>query len=145
MDFDFIPSHNDLGSNLDDSSPSGDSNKIYDPGICIEVESTRFLATLSPVIDTLIPFSSENDDKVFNHGVLASKENLLLLYPRAFKASPSFFHHQNPYVDSLRHTLNLGVRIPTSFPLDKLKMSLLMKPFPAQIFVHDQSELNPQI
>ncbi|GJT60860.1 hypothetical protein Tco_1004393 [Tanacetum coccineum] len=48
MDFDFIPSHNDLGSNLDDSSPSGDSNKIYDPGICIEVESTRFLATLSP-------------------------------------------------------------------------------------------------
>ncbi|GJU19896.1 hypothetical protein Tco_1153238 [Tanacetum coccineum] len=33
MDFDFIPSHNDLGSNLDVSSPSGDRNKIYDPGI----------------------------------------------------------------------------------------------------------------
>ncbi|GKD89390.1 hypothetical protein Tco_1364897, partial [Tanacetum coccineum] len=33
MDFDFIPSHNDLRSNLDDSSPSGDRNKIYDPGI----------------------------------------------------------------------------------------------------------------
>ncbi|GKB87244.1 hypothetical protein Tco_0959516, partial [Tanacetum coccineum] len=48
MDFDFIPSHNDLGSDLDVSSPSGDRNKIYDPGICIEVESTRFLATLSP-------------------------------------------------------------------------------------------------
>ncbi|GJY61141.1 hypothetical protein Tco_0461798 [Tanacetum coccineum] len=45
MDFDFIPSHNDLGSDLDVSSPSGDRNKIYDPGICIEVESTRFLAT----------------------------------------------------------------------------------------------------
>ncbi|GJS85510.1 hypothetical protein Tco_0752051, partial [Tanacetum coccineum] len=44
MDFDFIPSHNDLGSDLDDSSPSGDSNKIYDPV------------------------------KVFNHGVLAYKE-----------------------------------------------------------------------
>ncbi|GKG25474.1 hypothetical protein Tco_0398620, partial [Tanacetum coccineum] len=38
IDFDFIPS-NDLGSNLDDSSPSGDRNKTYDPGICIEVES----------------------------------------------------------------------------------------------------------
>ncbi|GKB25355.1 hypothetical protein Tco_0864756 [Tanacetum coccineum] len=45
MDFDFIPSHNDLGSDLDVSSPSGDRNKIYDLGICIEVESTRFLAT----------------------------------------------------------------------------------------------------
>ncbi|GJY40422.1 hypothetical protein Tco_0427692 [Tanacetum coccineum] len=74
MDFDFIPSHNDLGSDLDVSSPSGDRNKIYDPGICIEVESTRFLATLYPVIDTLLPFSSKNEDKVFNHGVLASKE-----------------------------------------------------------------------
>ncbi|GJX27260.1 hypothetical protein Tco_0233556 [Tanacetum coccineum] len=45
MDFDFIPSHNDIGSDLDVSSPSGDRNKIYDPGICIEVESTIFLAS----------------------------------------------------------------------------------------------------
>ncbi|GJS82489.1 hypothetical protein Tco_0749030 [Tanacetum coccineum] len=75
LDFDFIPS-NDLGSDLNNSSPFGDSNKIYDPGICIEVESTRNLATLPPVIDTLLTFSSENEDKVFNHGVLASKENI---------------------------------------------------------------------
>ncbi|GJT36601.1 hypothetical protein Tco_0927020 [Tanacetum coccineum] len=54
--------------------PSPYRNKIYDPGICIEVESTRFLSTLSPVIDTLLPFSSKNEDKVFNHGVLAYKE-----------------------------------------------------------------------
>ncbi|GJU03233.1 hypothetical protein Tco_1113571 [Tanacetum coccineum] len=54
MDFDFIPSHNDLGSGLDISSPSGDRNKIYYPGICIEVESMRFLATHSLVIDTLL-------------------------------------------------------------------------------------------
>ncbi|GJY04895.1 hypothetical protein Tco_0370835 [Tanacetum coccineum] len=74
MDFDFIPSHNDLGSDLDVSSPSGDRNKIYDPGICIEIESMRFLATLSPVIDTLLLFSSKNEDKVLNHGILASKE-----------------------------------------------------------------------
>ncbi|GJV41709.1 hypothetical protein Tco_1420149 [Tanacetum coccineum] len=59
MDFDFIPSNNDVRSDLDDSSPSGDRNKIYDPGICIKVESTRFLSTLSPVIDTLLSFSSE--------------------------------------------------------------------------------------
>ncbi|GJR41536.1 hypothetical protein Tco_1309639 [Tanacetum coccineum] len=96
MDFDFIPSHNDLGSDLDVSSPSGDRNKIYDPGICIEVESTRFLATLSPVIDTLLPFSSENEDKVFNHGVLASKEKSLPSSShRGFKAS-KLFHYKSP-------------------------------------------------
>ncbi|GJQ98412.1 hypothetical protein Tco_0009551 [Tanacetum coccineum] len=96
MDFDFIPSHNDLGSDLDVSSPSGDRNKIYDPGICIEVESTRFLATFSPVIDTLLPFSSENEDKVFNHGVLASKEKSPPSSShRGFKAS-KLFHHKSP-------------------------------------------------
>ncbi|GKA51237.1 hypothetical protein Tco_0744433 [Tanacetum coccineum] len=73
MDFNFIPS-NDLGSDLDDSSPFEDRNKIYDPGICIEVESTRILANLSPVINTLLPFSSKNEDKVLNHGVIAYKE-----------------------------------------------------------------------
>ncbi|GJZ53295.1 hypothetical protein Tco_0608180 [Tanacetum coccineum] len=74
LDFEFIPSHYDLGFDLDKSSPFGVRNKIYDSGICIKVESTRFLAHLSPVIDTLLPFSSENEDKVFNHGVLAYKE-----------------------------------------------------------------------
>ncbi|GKE79207.1 hypothetical protein Tco_1545327, partial [Tanacetum coccineum] len=96
MDFDFIPSHNNLGSDLDVSSPSGDRNKIYDPGICIEVESTRSLATLSPVIDTLLPFSSENEDKVFNHGVLASKEKSPPSSShRGFKAS-KLFHQKSP-------------------------------------------------
>ncbi|GJU77392.1 hypothetical protein Tco_1274462 [Tanacetum coccineum] len=96
MDFDFMPSHNDLRSNLDVSSPSGERNKIYDPGICIEVESTRFLATFSPVIDTLLPFSSENKGKVFNHGVLASKDKSPpSLSHCGFKAS-KLFHHKSP-------------------------------------------------
>ncbi|GKB58028.1 hypothetical protein Tco_0914214 [Tanacetum coccineum] len=96
MDFDFIPSHNDLRSDLDVSSPSRDRNKIYDPGICIEVKSTRFLATHSPVIDTLLPFSSENKDKVFNHGVLASKEKSPPSSShRGFKAS-KLFHQKSP-------------------------------------------------
>ncbi|GJV31013.1 hypothetical protein Tco_1391413 [Tanacetum coccineum] len=95
MDLDFIPSHNDLRSDLDVSSPFGDRNKIYDPGICIEVESTRFLATHSPVIDTLLPFSSENEDKALNHGVLASKEKSPpSLSHRGFKAS-KLFHHKS--------------------------------------------------
>ncbi|GJZ72400.1 hypothetical protein Tco_0636251 [Tanacetum coccineum] len=96
MDFDFIPSHNDLGSDLDVSSPSGDRNKIYDPGICIEVESMRFLATHSPVIDTLLPFLSENKDKVFNHGVLTSKKKSPPSSSHwGFKAS-KLFHQKSP-------------------------------------------------
>ncbi|GJX58866.1 hypothetical protein Tco_0290256 [Tanacetum coccineum] len=82
---------------------------IYDPGICIEVKSTRFLATHSPVIDTLLPFSSENEDKAFNHGVLASKEKSPPSSShRGFKAfqliseSPMMIHGEN--------TPNLGVR-----------------------------------
>ncbi|GJY47777.1 hypothetical protein Tco_0437733 [Tanacetum coccineum] len=56
---------------------------ICDPGICIEVESTRILAPLSPVIDTLLPFSSENEDKVFN-------QESSLLYKE--KSPPSSSH-----------------------------------------------------
>ncbi|GJR48142.1 hypothetical protein Tco_1316245 [Tanacetum coccineum] len=107
LDFDFISS-NDLGSDLDVSSPSGDSNKIYDPGICIEVESTRFLSTLSPVIDTLLQFSSENEDKVFNHGVLASKEKSPPSSShRGLKVS-KLFHQKSPMLIHGDNTPNLG-------------------------------------
>ncbi|GKE44899.1 hypothetical protein Tco_1472183 [Tanacetum coccineum] len=107
LDFDFIPS-NDLRSDLGDCSPSGDRNKIYDPRICIEVESTRFLSTLSPVIDTLLPFSSKNEDKVFNHGVLAYKEKSpSSLSHRGFKASKRF-HQKSPMLISRDNTPNLG-------------------------------------
>ncbi|GJX91231.1 hypothetical protein Tco_0344557 [Tanacetum coccineum] len=70
---DFTPSHDSLGS----------GNKIFDPGIFIEVQSERLLSRdefsisffrdpLSLVFDTLLPFSSENEDKVFNLGILIS-------------------------------------------------------------------------
>ncbi|GJW94274.1 hypothetical protein Tco_0173946 [Tanacetum coccineum] len=78
LDFNFIPSH-DLGFDLDVSSPSGDSNKIYDPGICIKVESTRFLSTLSPVIDNLITHFIEIEDKFSISDVLDYKVEILLL------------------------------------------------------------------
>ncbi|GJR87461.1 hypothetical protein Tco_0211472 [Tanacetum coccineum] len=43
---------------------------------------------ISPMFDTLLPFSSENDDKVFNPGILASNEEKSphLLSHRGFKA-----------------------------------------------------------
>ncbi|GJV87235.1 hypothetical protein Tco_1531173 [Tanacetum coccineum] len=73
LDSDFTPYHDSLGS----------GNKIFDPGIFIEVQSERLLSwdefsisfirdPLSPVFDTLLPFSSKNEDKVFNPGILTS-------------------------------------------------------------------------
>ncbi|GKE40377.1 hypothetical protein Tco_1463782, partial [Tanacetum coccineum] len=74
-------------------------NKIFDPGIFIGVQSKRFLSpdefSISficdppfPVIDTLLPFSSENEDKVVNPGILAASEETSphLLSHRGFKA-----------------------------------------------------------
>ncbi|GJR11073.1 hypothetical protein Tco_0793725 [Tanacetum coccineum] len=72
-DSDFTPYHNSLGS----------GNKIFNPGIFIEVQSVRLLSQdefsisfirdlLSLVFDTLLPFSSENEDKVFKPGTLIS-------------------------------------------------------------------------
>ncbi|GJV32888.1 hypothetical protein Tco_1393288 [Tanacetum coccineum] len=86
LDSDFIPSDDSLGSDLEVSFPYGTRNKIFDPGIFFEVQSKRFLSRdtfsisfirnpLCPVIETLLPFSSKNEDKVFNPGILPS--NLL--------------------------------------------------------------------
>ncbi|GJY18329.1 hypothetical protein Tco_0389820 [Tanacetum coccineum] len=83
LDSDFIPSDDSLGSDLEVSFPSGTSNKIFDSGIFFEVQSKRFLSrdTFSVsfirnliflVIETLLPFSFENKDKVFNPGILSS-------------------------------------------------------------------------
>ncbi|GJU18735.1 hypothetical protein Tco_1146701 [Tanacetum coccineum] len=130
MDFDFIPSHNDLGSDLDDSSPSRDRNKIYDPEICIEVEYTRILATLSPVINTLLQFSSENEDKVFNHGVLAYKEKSPPSSShRGLKAfqlspeSPMLIHHDN--TPNLGDVPDFEASRARSFVLRSLELQIL--------------------
>ncbi|GJY62488.1 hypothetical protein Tco_0463145 [Tanacetum coccineum] len=45
---------------------------------------TQPTLSVCPVIDTLLPFSSENKDKVFNPGILASKE----------EKSPHFLSHR---------------------------------------------------
>nr|GEW74963.1 hypothetical protein [Tanacetum cinerariifolium] len=86
LDSDFIPFDDSLGSDLEVSFPSGTRNKIFDPRIFFEVQSKRFLSRdtfsipfihnlVCLVIETLLPFSSKNKDKVFNLGILSS--NLL--------------------------------------------------------------------
>ncbi|GJV11478.1 hypothetical protein Tco_1353019 [Tanacetum coccineum] len=85
LDSDFTLSSDSLGSDLVVSFPSGTRNKSFDLGIFIEVQSKRFLSPnefsisfirdpLSPVFDTLLPFSSKNGDNVFNPSILASNE-----------------------------------------------------------------------
>ncbi|GJY43362.1 putative reverse transcriptase domain-containing protein [Tanacetum coccineum] len=85
LDSDFTLSSDSLGSDLVVSFPSGTRNKIFDPGIFIEVQSEKFLSwdefsisfirdPLSPVIDSLLPFLSKNEDKVVNSGILAMDE-----------------------------------------------------------------------
>nr|GFB89007.1 hypothetical protein [Tanacetum cinerariifolium] len=86
LDSDFILSDDSLGFDLEVSYPSGTRNNIFDLGIFFEVQSKNFLSRdtfyilftrdpLCPVIETLLPFSSENEDQVFNPGILSS--NLL--------------------------------------------------------------------
>ncbi|GKC33926.1 hypothetical protein Tco_1046310 [Tanacetum coccineum] len=85
LDSDFTFSSDSLGSDLVVSFPFGTRNKIFDPGIFIEVQSKKFLSPnefsilfirdhLSPVFDTLLLFSSENEDNIFNLSILASNE-----------------------------------------------------------------------
>ncbi|GJR16005.1 reverse transcriptase domain-containing protein [Tanacetum coccineum] len=98
-DLDFTLSTDFSGSNLVVSFPFRNRNKTFDPGISIEVQSKRFLSLnkfsisfisdpLSPVLETLLPFSSEIEDKVFNPGILVSKEEKSphLLSHQGFKA-----------------------------------------------------------
>ncbi|GKA85521.1 hypothetical protein Tco_0807175 [Tanacetum coccineum] len=99
LDSDFTLFSDSLRSDLVVSFPSGTRNKIFDPGIFIEVQSKRFLSPnefsisfirdpLSPVFDTLLLFLSENEDNVFNPGILASNKEKSphLLSHRGFKA-----------------------------------------------------------
>ncbi|GKE28284.1 hypothetical protein Tco_1443668, partial [Tanacetum coccineum] len=102
-------------------------NKIFDPGIFIGVQSMIFLSSDEfsfsfirdpplPVIDTLLPFSSENENKVVNTGILALEEKS---YPssshRGFKASKLSLH-KSPMLIHGDNTPNLGVRQSYFYP-----------------------------
>ncbi|GJW35064.1 hypothetical protein Tco_0057984 [Tanacetum coccineum] len=99
LDSNFTPSDDSLGSDLVVSFPFGPRNKIFDPGIFIEVQSKIFLSPnefsisfirdpLSLVFDTLLPFSSKNKDNVFNPGILTyiEEKSPHLLSHQGFKA-----------------------------------------------------------
>ncbi|GJU59177.1 putative reverse transcriptase domain-containing protein [Tanacetum coccineum] len=132
LDSDFTLSSDSLGSDLVVSFPSGTRNKIFDPRIFIRIQSMIFLSrdefSISfirdpplPMIDTLLPFSSENENKVVNTSILVSKEKSPpSLSHWGFKAS-KLSHHKSPMLIHEDNTPNLGVRHPHFYPLDKLK------------------------
>ncbi|GJW24418.1 hypothetical protein Tco_0038229 [Tanacetum coccineum] len=127
LDSDFTLSSDSLGSDLVVSFPSGTRNKIFDPGIFIGVQSMIFLSPDEfsfsfirdpplPVIDTLLPFSSENENKVVNTGILASEEKSPPYSShRGFKAS-KLSYHKSPMLIHEDNTPNLGVRHPYFYP-----------------------------
>ncbi|GKB52867.1 hypothetical protein Tco_0903620 [Tanacetum coccineum] len=132
LDSDFTLSSDSLGSDLVVSFPSETRNKIFDPGIFIEVQSKRFLSLnefyisfirdpLSSVFDTLLPFSSKNEEKVFNPGSLSSNEEKSphLLSHRGFKAS-KIFHHK-----SLMIALDFEASRARGFVLPSLELHIL--------------------
>nr|GEW16316.1 hypothetical protein [Tanacetum cinerariifolium] len=82
QDSDFSSSDDSLGSDLEISFSFRTRNKIFDPGIFLEVQSKKFLSRdtfsisfirnpLCPLRETLLPFSSKNEDKVFNPRILS--------------------------------------------------------------------------
>ncbi|GJU67149.1 hypothetical protein Tco_1253408 [Tanacetum coccineum] len=127
LDSNFTLSSDSLGSDLAVSFPSGTRNKIFDLGIFIGVQSMIFLSPDEfsfsfirdpplPVIDTLLPFSSENENKVVNTGILASEEKSPPSSShRGFKAS-KLSHHKSPMLIHGDNTPNLGVRHPHFYP-----------------------------
>ncbi|GKA07956.1 hypothetical protein Tco_0687287 [Tanacetum coccineum] len=120
LDSDFTLSSDSLGSDLVVSFPSRTRNKIFNPRIFIRIQSKRFLSpdkfSISfirdppfPVIDTLLPFSSENEDKVVNPGILDAGEEKSphLLSHRGFKAFQLI--SESPTMISGENTPNLDV------------------------------------
>ncbi|GJV40072.1 hypothetical protein Tco_1418512 [Tanacetum coccineum] len=127
LDSDFTLSSDSLGSDLVVSFPSETRNKIFDLGIFIKVQSIIFLSLdefsfsfiRDPpllVIDTLLPFSFENENKVFNTGILASEEKSSPSSShRGFKAF-KLSHHKSRMLIHGDNTPNLGVRHPHFYP-----------------------------
>nr|GEV53038.1 hypothetical protein [Tanacetum cinerariifolium] len=110
LDSDFIPSDSFSRSDLVVSFPSGNRNKTFDLGVSIDVQTKIFLSLnefsisfisdpLSPVLETLLLFSSENEDKVFNPGILVPKEEKSL-HLLSYRGSTAFkiihnFHNES--------------------------------------------------
>ncbi|GJY24633.1 hypothetical protein Tco_0398291 [Tanacetum coccineum] len=124
LDSDFIPSDDSLGFDLEVSFSSGTRNKIFDPRIFFE----------SSELKTLLPFSSENEDQVFNHGILSS--NLL---SHLGKITSDF--SESPMLICGEDIPILDVPYLHFYPLDQLKIAPNYEDSRARGFVHRPLDL----
>ncbi|GKC69092.1 hypothetical protein Tco_1114975 [Tanacetum coccineum] len=140
-----------------------------DSDFTLSIQSKRFLSPnefsisfirdpLSPVFDTLLPFSSENEDNVFNPGILASieKKSLHLLSHRGFKAfqliseSPIMIYGENiPILDVLflnflssLTSSSMGDRVKLRDLKQALRLPGFLKPLVLAVFVLRSLELH---
>nr|GEZ87679.1 hypothetical protein [Tanacetum cinerariifolium] len=134
LDSDFIPSDDSLGSDFKVSFPFGSRKKIFDPGIFFEVQSKSFLSRdtfyisfirdhLFPAMETLLSFSSENEDQVFNPGILSF--NLLSLRGKItsdFSENPMMISGEDiPFLIALDYEASLA----RGFILRSLEISFI--------------------
>nr|GEX24754.1 hypothetical protein [Tanacetum cinerariifolium] len=142
LDLDFTLSSDSLGSDLVVSFPSGTRNKIFDPGIFFKVQSKNFLSRntfyisfirdpLCLVIETLLPFSSENEEQVFNPSILSS--NLLSHRGKItfdFSENPMMiFEGDIPFLDVLNGICKLNETIAIAFIINNFEITLTLEEF----------------
>ncbi|GKC73459.1 hypothetical protein Tco_1119342 [Tanacetum coccineum] len=89
--FDIEPDTGVLTTKMVDNISDNSTRELY-------VHMPNVLPTLSPLIDTLLPFSSKNKDKVFNPGILASNEEKSPHLPShwGFKAFQIIYFSESP-------------------------------------------------
>ncbi|GJR30646.1 hypothetical protein Tco_1106878 [Tanacetum coccineum] len=100
---------------------------------------------LSPVFNTLLPFSSENEDKVFNPGILASNEETSpnLLSHRGFNPSKIIFDFsESPMMISGGDILILDVLFLHFYPPSPAQDCPDYEDFRARDFVHRSLDLH---
>nr|GEZ17728.1 hypothetical protein [Tanacetum cinerariifolium] len=97
LDSDFHPFDDSFRSDLEVSFPPRTRNKIFGSRIFFEVQSKKFLSQetfsisfirnlLCPVIETFLLFSFENEDKVFNPDLEASRAHSFVHRPLEFQS-----------------------------------------------------------
>ncbi|GKE76521.1 hypothetical protein Tco_1542641 [Tanacetum coccineum] len=88
----------------------------------LRVYVPNIFPTLYPVFDTLLPFSSENEDKLFNLGILASNEEKspYLPFHRGFKAFRIIYFSESPMMIYGEDITILDVLFSISILLDQL-------------------------
>ncbi|GJX36722.1 hypothetical protein Tco_0248279 [Tanacetum coccineum] len=125
-------------SEVDTLPSTNNADKVFNPG--------------SSGLGALLSFSSENEEKVFNPEILTSKRVHTSLLPelshRALKLSKSLKilkARWRFFLALMERTLYFGCSMSPFIPLDKLKISQILKPLVLSVFPSFTRASNPQL